>query len=252
MLKLISWNVNGLRAQVRKGFLEKLEALDPDILCLQEIKLSEGQLALDLEHYEEYYNYAKRKGYSGTAIFTKKKPLSVTYGIGIPEHDQEGRVITMAFESFILVTCYTPNSKRGLERLDYRQVWEDAFLAYLKKLEEDKPVVVCGDLNVAHNDIDLANPASNHKNAGFTDEERAKFNQLLDNGFIDTFRYFHPDETEAYTWWSNFANSRARNIGWRIDYFLASEALKPRLISASIHADVMGSDHCPVELQLEA
>lgn len=252
MLKLISWNVNGLRAQVRKGFLEKLEALDPDILCLQEIKLTEGQLELDLEHYEEYYNYAERKGYSGTAIFTKKKPLSVTYGIGIPEHDQEGRVITMAFESFILVTCYTPNSKRGLERLDYRQVWEDAFLAYLKKLEEDKPVVVCGDLNVAHNDIDLANPASNHKSAGFTDEERAKFNQLLDNGFIDTFRYFHPDETEAYTWWSNFANSRARNIGWRIDYFLASEALKPRLISASIHADVMGSDHCPVELQLEA
>lgn len=252
MLKLISWNVNGLRAQVRKGFLEKLDALDPDILCLQEIKLSEGQLELDLENYEEYYNYAERKGYSGTAIFTKKKPLSVTYGIGIPEHDQEGRVITMAFESFILVTCYTPNSKRGLERLDYRQVWEDAFLAYLKKLEEDKPVVVCGDLNVAHNDIDLANPASNHKNAGFTDEERAKFNQLLDNGFIDTFRYFHPDETEAYTWWSNFANSRARNIGWRIDYFLASEALKPRLISAAIHADVMGSDHCPVELQLEA
>lgn len=252
MLKLISWNVNGLRAQVRKGFLEKLDALDPDILCLQEIKLSEGQLELDLENYEEYYNYAERKGYSGTAIFTKKKPLSVTYGIGIPEHDQEGRVITMAFESFILVTCYTPNSKRGLERLDYRQVWEDAFLAYLKKLEEDKPIVVCGDLNVAHNDIDLANPASNHKNAGFTDEERAKFNQLLDNGFIDTFRYFHPDETEAYTWWSNFANSRARNIGWRIDYFLASEALKPRLISASIHADVMGSDHCPVELQLEA
>lgn len=252
MLKLISWNVNGLRAQVRKGFLEKLEALDPDILCLQEIKLSEGQLELDLENYEEYYNYAERKGYSGTAIFTKKKPLSVTYGIGIPEHDQEGRVITMAFESFILVTCYTPNSKRGLERLDYRQVWEDAFLAYLKKLEEDKPVVVCGDLNVAHNDIDLANPTSNHKNAGFTDEERAKFNQLLDNGFIDTFRYFHPDETEAYTWWSNFANSRARNIGWRIDYFLASEALKPRLISAAIHADVMGSDHCPVELQLEA
>ena len=252
MLKLISWNVNGLRAQVRKGFLEKLEALDPDILCLQEIKLSEGQLELDLENYEEYYNYAERKGYSGTAIFTKKKPLSVTYGIGIPEHDQEGRVITMAFESFILVTCYTPNSKRGLERLDYRQVWEDAFLAYLKKLEEDKPIVVCGDLNVAHNNIDLANPASNHKNAGFTDEERAKFNQLLDNGFIDTFRYFHPDETEAYTWWSNFANSRARNIGWRIDYFLASNALKPRLISAAIHADVMGSDHCPVELQLEA
>lgn len=250
MIKLMSWNVNGLRAQVRKGFLDKLDELNPDVLCLQEIKLSEGQLTLDLPHYEQYYNYAERKGYSGTAILTKKKPLAVHYGIGIAEHDNEGRVITMEFPSFYLVTVYTPNSKRGLERLDYRQVWEDAFLAYLQKCEEKLPVVVCGDLNVAHQDIDLANPSSNHKNAGFTDEERAKFTQLLDHGFIDTFRYFYPDKTEAYTWWSNFANSRARNIGWRIDYFLVSEALKEHLVSASIHADVMGSDHCPVELVL--
>lgn len=250
MLKLMSWNVNGLRAQVRKGFLDKLEELNPDILCMQEIKLSEGQLTLDLPDYEQYYNYAERKGYSGTAIFTKTAPLSVHYGIGIAEHDDEGRVITMEFPSFYLVTVYTPNSKRGLERLDYRQVWEDAFLAYLKKLEETHPVVVCGDLNVAHREIDLANPSSNRKNAGFTDEERAKFNQLLDHGFIDTFRYFYPDRTEAYTWWSNFAKSRERNIGWRIDYFLVSQALEKQLVSAAIHDDVMGSDHCPVELVL--
>lgn len=250
MLKLMSWNVNGLRAQVRKGFLDKLEELNPDILCMQEIKLSEGQLTLDLPDYEQYYNYAERKGYSGTAIFTKTAPLSVQYGIGIAEHDDEGRVITMEFPSFYLVTVYTPNSKRGLERLDYRQVWEDAFLAYLKKLEEIHPVVVCGDLNVAHREIDLANPSSNRKNAGFTDEERAKFNQLLDHGFIDTFRYFYPDRTEAYTWWSNFAKSRERNIGWRIDYFLVSQALEKQLVSAAIHDDVMGSDHCPVELVL--
>ncbi len=250
MLKLMSWNVNGLRAQVRKGFLDKLEELNPDILCMQEIKLSEGQLTLDLPDYEQYYNYAERKGYSGTAIFTKTAPLSVQYGIGIAEHDDEGRVITMEFPSFYLVTVYTPNSKRGLERLDYRQVWEDAFLAYLKKLEETHPVVVCGDLNVAHREIDLANPSTNRKNAGFTDEERAKFNQLLDHGFIDTFRYFYPDRTEAYTWWSNFAKSRERNIGWRIDYFLVSQALEKRLVSAAIHDDVMGSDHCPVELVL--
>lgn len=250
MLKLMSWNVNGLRAQVRKGFLDKLEELNPDILCMQEIKLSEGQLTLDLPDYEQYYNYAERKGYSGTAIFTKKKPLDVQYGIGMAEHDDEGRVITMEFPSFYLVTVYTPNSKRALERLDYRQVWEDAFLAYLKKLEEKHPVVVCGDLNVAHQDIDLANPATNRKSAGFTDEERAKFNQLLDHGFIDTFRYFYPDRTEAYTWWSNFAKSRERNIGWRIDYFLVSQALEKQLVSAAIHDDVMGSDHCPVELVL--
>ncbi|WP_197457242.1 exodeoxyribonuclease III [Murdochiella massiliensis] len=249
-MKLMSWNVNGLRAQVRKGFLDKLEELNPDILCMQEIKLSEGQLTLDLPDYEQYYNYAERKGYSGTAIFTKTAPLSVQYGIGIAEHDDEGRVITMEFPSFYLVTVYTPNSKRGLERLDYRQVWEDAFLAYLKKLEETHPVVVCGDLNVAHREIDLANPSTNRKNAGFTDEERAKFNQLLDHGFIDTFRYFYPDRTEAYTWWSNFAKSRERNIGWRIDYFLVSQALEKRLVSAAIHDDVMGSDHCPVELVL--
>lgn len=250
MLKLMSWNVNGLRAQMRKGFLDKLEELNPDILCMQEIKLSEGQLTLDLPDYEQYYNYAERKGYSGTAIFTKKKPLDVQYGIGMAEHDDEGRVITMEFPSFYLVTVYTPNSKRALERLDYRQVWEDAFLAYLKKLEEKHPVVVCGDLNVAHQDIDLANPATNRKSAGFTDEERAKFNQLLDHGFIDTFRYFYPDRTEAYTWWSNFAKSRERNIGWRIDYFLVSQALEKQLVSAAIHDDVMGSDHCPVELVL--
>ena len=250
MLKLMSWNVNGLRAQVRKGFLDKLEELNPDILCMQEIKLSEGQLTLDLPDYEQYYNYAERKGYSGTAIFTKTTPLSVQYGIGIAEHDDEGRVITMEFPSFYLVTVYTPNSKRGLERLDYRQVWEDAFLGYLKKLEETHPVVVCGDLNVAHREMDLANPSSTRKNAGFTDEERAKFNQLLDHGFIDTFRYFYPDRTEAYTWWSNFAKSRERNIGWRIDYFLVSQALKKQLVSAAIHDDVMGSDHCPVELVL--
>lgn len=250
MLKLMSWNVNGLRAQVRKGFLDKLEELNPDILCMQEIKLSEGQLTLDLPDYEQYYNYAERKGYSGTAIFTKKKPLDVQYGIGMAEHDDEGRVITMEFPSLYLVTVYTPNSKRALERLDYRQVWEDAFLTYLKKLEEKHPVVVCGDLNVAHQDIDLANPATNRKSAGFTDEERAKFNQLLDHGFIDTFRYFYPDRTEAYTWWSNFAKSRERNIGWRIDYFLVSQALEKQLVSAAIHDDVMGSDHCPVELVL--
>lgn len=250
MLKLMSWNVNGLRAQVRKGFLDKLEELNPDILCMQEIKLSEGQLTLDLLDYEQYYNYAERKGYSGTAIFTKTTPLNVQYGIGIAEHDDEGRVIMMEFPSFYLVTVYTPNSKRGLERLDYRQVWEDAFLAYLKKLEETHPVVVCGDLNVAHREIDLANPSTNRKNAGFTDEERAKFNQLLDHGFIDTFRYFYPDRAEAYTWWSNFAKSRERNIGWRIDYFLVSQALEKQLVSAAIHDDVMGSDHCPVELVL--
>ncbi len=251
MLKLISWNVNGLRAQMRKGFLDKVEELHPDVLCMQEIKLSEGQLTIDLPNYEQYYNYAQRKGYSGTAIFTKKTPLSVHYGIGIAEHDDEGRVITMEFPSFYLVTVYTPNSKRGLERLDYRQVWEDAFLAYLQKLEKTLPVVVCGDMNVAHQDIDLANPSTNHKSAGFTDEERAKFNQLLHHGFIDTFRYFYPDQAEAYTWWSNFARSRERNIGWRIDYFLVSQVFEKQLVSAAIHADVMGSDHCPVELVLD-
>ncbi|MDD7593771.1 MAG: exodeoxyribonuclease III [Peptoniphilaceae bacterium] len=251
MQKLISWNVNGLRAQMKRGFLEKYHAFDADYFCLQEIKLQAGQLEIDLPDRYEFYNYAERKGYSGTAIFAKTEPLSVTYGIGMPEHDTEGRVITLETPHYYLVTVYTPNSKRNLERLDYRQVWEDDFLAYLKSLERTKPVVVCGDMNVAHNDIDLANPATNHKSAGFSDEERAKFNQLLDAGFIDTFRHFYPDQTEAYTWWSNFAKSRERNIGWRIDYFLVSAALAPHLVDAKIHADVMGSDHCPVELLLD-
>lgn len=251
MLKLISWNVNGLRAAVRKGFLDSMAALDPDFICLQEIKLSEGQLELDLEGYEEYYNYAQRKGYSGTAIFTKHTPQSVSYGLGMEEHDQEGRVITLEYADFFLITVYTPNSKRGLERLPYREVWEDVFLDYLKKLEEKKPVIVCGDLNVAHKEIDLANPSTNHKSAGFTDQERQKFQNMMDHGLIDTFRYFYPDQTEAYSWWSNFARSRERNVGWRIDYFLVSDGLKDRLVDAKIHADIRGSDHCPVELLLK-
>lgn len=251
MLKFISWNVNGLRAAVRKGFLSALEEWDADFICLQEIKLSEGQLTLDLPAYRQYYNYAERKGYSGTAIFSKHEPLSVSYDMGIAEHDTEGRIICLEMETFYLVNVYTPNSKRGLERLDYRQVWEDDFLAYLKKLEETKPVIVCGDLNVAHKEIDLANPATNRKNAGFTDEERAKFNQLLDAGFIDTYRHFYPDKTEVYSWWSYFAKSRERNIGWRIDYFLTSEVLEDRLVDAKIHMETMGSDHCPVELLLK-
>lgn len=251
MIKLYSWNVNGLRAQMNKGFLEKFDAMNADILCLQEIKLSEGQLELSLPGYHQFYNYAQRKGYSGTAIFSRYQPVQVTYGIGIAEHDQEGRVITAEFPQFYLVTVYTPNSKRGLLRLEYRQEWEDAFLAYLKALEKLKPVIFCGDLNVAHKEIDLANPSANRKNAGFSDEERAKFQQTLDAGFIDTYRAFYPDQAGAYTWWSNFAKSRERNIGWRIDYFLISESLRPRLLDAKIHADVMGSDHCPVELIMD-
>ncbi len=251
MLKFISWNVNGIRAAIRKGFIESMSALDPDFICLQEIKLSEGQLDLHYPGYEQYYNYAQRKGYSGTAIFTKHKPLSVSHGIGIPEHDDEGRVLCLEYPHFYLVSVYTPNSKRALERLDYRQIWEDVFLAYLKSLEQHKPVVVCGDLNVAHRDIDLANPKTNHRSAGFTDEERAKFVQLLDAGMIDTYRHFYPDKTEVYSWWSNFAKSRERNIGWRIDYFLVSSSLRDRLVDADIHMDIMGSDHCPVELKLD-
>lgn len=251
MLKFISWNVNGIRAAIRKGFIESMSALDPDFICLQEIKLSAGQLDLIYPGYEQYYNYAERKGYSGTAIFTKYPPLSVSSGIGMPEHDNEGRVLCLEYEEFYLVTVYTPNSKRALERLDYRQIWEDVFLSYLKKLEEHKPVIVCGDLNVAHRDIDLANPSTNHRSAGFTDEERAKFVQLLDAGMIDTYRHFYPDATEVYSWWSNFAKSRERNVGWRIDYFLVSEGLKDRLVDAKIHMDIMGSDHCPVELDLD-
>ena len=249
-MKLISWNVNGIRACVGKGFLDYFKEADADVFCIQETKMQAGQLELDLEGYEQYWNYAQRKGYSGTAIFTKKKPLSVSYGIGIEEHDTEGRVITLEFEDFYIITVYTPNSQNELARLDYRMEWEDAFLSYLKKLEENKPVIICGDLNVAHQEIDLKNPKTNRKNAGFTDEERGKFQTLLDNGFIDTFRYFYPDQTGIYSWWSYRFQARAKNAGWRIDYFLVSDSLKDRLTDAKIHTDVMGSDHCPVELVL--
>ena len=250
-MKLISWNVNGIRACVGKGFLDYFKEADADVFCIQETKMQAGQLELDLEGYEQYWNYAQRKGYSGTAIFTKKKPLSVSYGIGIEEHDTEGRVITLEFEDFYMITVYTPNSQNELARLDYRMEWEDAFLSYLKKLEENKPVIVCGDLNVAHQEIDLKNPKTNRKNAGFTDEERGKFQTLLDNGFIDTFRYFYPDQTGIYSWWSYRFQARAKNAGWRIDYFLVSDSLKDRLTDAKIHTDVMGSDHCPVELDMD-
>ena len=247
-MKLISWNVNGLRACMTKGFMDAFESLNADIFCLQETKLSEGQLALELPGYHQYWNYAEKKGYSGTAIFTREEPLSAAYGIGISEHDHEGRVITLEYEKFYFVTVYTPNSQDGLKRLDYRMEWEKAFLAYLKKLEEKKPVIFCGDLNVAHQEIDLKNPKTNRKNAGFTDEERARFSELLKEGFVDTFRYFYPEETGIYSWWSYRFHAREKNAGWRIDYFCVSECLKERLVSASIHTEVTGSDHCPVEL----
>ncbi|MBC1570008.1 exodeoxyribonuclease III [Listeria sp. FSL L7-1425] len=249
-MKLISWNVNGLRAAVKKGFLEYFEEVNADIFCLQETKLQEGQIELDLPAYKDYWNYAVKKGYSGTAIFTKVEPLSVQYGLGVPEHDTEGRVITLEFEEFFMVTVYTPNSQAELKRLDYRMTFEDAILEYLKNLDKTKPVVLCGDLNVAHEEIDLKNPKTNRKNAGFSDEERAKFSAFLDAGFIDSFRYFYPDLTDAYSWWSYRMNARARNTGWRIDYFVVSERLKDKLVDAKIHADVLGSDHCPVELEL--
>ncbi|EAG1711029.1 exodeoxyribonuclease III [Listeria monocytogenes] len=249
-MKLISWNVNGLRAAVKKGFLEYFEEVDADIFCLQETKLQEGQIELDLPAHKDYWNYAVKKGYSGTAIFTKVEPLSVQYGLGVPEHDTEGRVITLEFEEFFMVTVYTPNSQAELKRLDYRMTFEDAILEYVKNLDKTKPVVLCGDLNVAHEEIDLKNPKTNRKNAGFSDEERAKFSAFLDAGFIDSFRYFYPDLTDAYSWWSYRMNARARNTGWRIDYFVVSERLKDKLVDAKIHADVLGSDHCPVELEL--
>lgn len=251
MKKLISWNVNGLRACAKKGFLEYFKEADADIFCIQESKLQEGQIDLDLEGYYDYWNYAEKKGYSGTAVFTKEKPLNVKIGIGIEEHDNEGRVITLEFNEFYLVNVYTPNSKRGLERIDYRMVWEDVFKAYLKSLEENKPVIVCGDLNVAHNEIDLKNPNSNRKNAGFSDEERGKVAELLDSGFIDTYRYFYPDTENVYSWWSYMFNARANNAGWRIDYFLVSEILKDKLKDAKIHMEIMGSDHCPVEVTVD-
>lgn len=251
MTKLISWNVNGLRACVKKGFLDFFKEIDADVFCIQESKLQEGQIDLELPGYYQYWNYAVKKGYSGTAMFTKKEPLNVQYGIGIEEHDQEGRVITAEFEDYYVVTVYTPNSQNELVRLDYRMKWEDDFRSFLKKLEESKPVIVCGDLNVAHNEIDLKNPKNNHKNAGFSDEERAKFSELLEAGFIDTFRYFYKEQEGIYSWWTYRFKAREKNAGWRIDYFCVSKSLESRLLDAKIHTEIYGSDHCPVELTLQ-
>lgn len=250
-MKLISWNVNGIRACVQKGFIDFFRKSEADIFCIQETKMQEGQLELELPGYYQYWNYARKKGYSGTAVFTKKEPLSAVYGIGTEEHDQEGRVITLEYEDFYLVTVYTPNSQNDLLRLPYRMKWEKDFLAYLKALEEKKPVVFCGDLNVAHKEIDLKNPKTNRKNAGFTDEERQKFTELLEAGFIDTFRYFYPETEGMYSWWSYRFQARAKNAGWRIDYFCVSECLRDRLVDAKILSEVTGSDHCPVELEME-
>ena len=250
-MKFISWNVNGLRACVTKGFMEFFNEIDADIFCLQETKLQEGQIDLDLEGYYDYWNYAQKKGYSGTAIFSKNKALDVKYGIGIEEHDNEGRVITLEFEDFYFVTVYTPNSQQGLKRLEYRMQWEDDFRDYLNRLDEIKPVIMCGDLNVAHTEIDLKNPKTNRKNAGFTDDERNKFTDFLNSGFIDTYRFFNPDKEGVYSWWSYRFNARNNNAGWRIDYFCASDKLKDRLVSANIHTEILGSDHCPVELVIK-
>lgn len=250
-MRFVSWNVNGLRACIKKGFLDYFNDINADFFCLQEIKMSEGQLNLELEGYETFYNYAQRKGYSGTAIFTKFKPLSVKYGMGMEEHDNEGRLITLEYDDFFLVTCYTPNSKQELLRLDYRMVWEDAFRNYLLDLNKTKSVIVCGDLNVAHKEIDLKNPKTNRKNAGFTDEEREKMSILLDSGFTDTFRFFYPDKENEYSWWSYFGKSRERNTGWRIDYFLTSKDMDDRLVDAQIHQSILGSDHCPVYLEIK-
>ena len=249
-MKLISWNVNGIRACVKKGFLEFFEKVDADIFCLQETKLQEGQIVLDLDGYHQYWNYAEKKGYSGTAIFTKVEPINVYYGLGIEEHDTEGRVITLEYEDFYLVTVYTPNSQRELARLDYRMKWEDDFRVYLKDLDMKKPVILCGDLNVAHKEIDLENPSTNKKNAGFTDEERVKMTTLIESGFIDSFRHIYPDKEDAYTWWSYMRQARDRNVGWRIDYFMVSKQLEDKIKSATIHSEVLGSDHCPVELTI--
>lgn len=250
-MKLISWNVNGLRACVGKGFLEYFNEQQADIFCLQETKLQEGQIELELNGYYQYWNYAEKKGYSGTAIFTKKEPISVQYGIGIEKHDNEGRVITLEFEKFYMVTVYTPNSQEKLARLDYRMEWEEEFRNYLLELDKLKPVIVCGDLNVAHNEIDLKNPKSNRRNAGFSDEEREKMSKLLDSGFVDSFRYFYPNKTDVYSWWSYRFSARAKNAGWRIDYFLVSEKLKENMRDAEIHTEILGSDHCPVVLNIE-
>lgn len=251
MKKLISWNVNGLRACVKKGFLDYFNEVNADIFCIQETKLQEGQIDLDLKDYHMYWNYAEKKGYSGTALFTKEEPISVKYGLGIEEHDTEGRVITAEFDNYYVVTVYTPNSQDKLARIDYRMAWEDVFRDYLKELEKNKPVIVCGDLNVAHKEIDLKNPKTNRKNAGFSDEERKKFSILLDSGFIDTFRYFYPELEGVYSWWSYRFNARKNNAGWRIDYFLVSNSLKDKLINAKIHSEILGSDHCPIELEIK-
>ena len=250
-MKYISWNVNGLRAVLGKNFTEVFDSLDADAFCLQETKLSAGQLELELPGYKQYWNYAEKKGYSGTAVFTKHEPLDVTYGIGVEEHDHEGRVITLEYADHYLITVYVPNSQDGLKRLDYRMEWEDAFLSYIKGLDKKKPVIYCGDLNVAHEEIDLKNPKTNHMNAGFTDEERAKFGAVLNAGFIDSFRYFYPEQADVYSWWSYRMRARERNTGWRIDYFVVSEKLKDRMRDAKIHSDIMGSDHCPVELTID-
>ena len=250
-MKFISWNVNGLRACVQKGFLDFFNEIDADFFCIQESKLQEGQIDLQLDGYHQYWNYAEKKGYSGTAIFTKHEPLNVSYGIGIEEHDHEGRVITLEYPEYYMITVYVPNSQNELARLPYRMKWEEDFLAYLKKLEEKKPVIFCGDLNVAHKEIDLKNPKTNHKNAGFTDEERGCFTRLVENGFVDTFRYFYPDQKDIYSWWSYRFSARAKNAGWRIDYFCVSESLKDKLRDAKIHTEILGSDHCPVELDID-
>ena len=251
MKKMISWNVNGLRAVMGKNFMEVFEQLDADIFCLQETKLQAGQLELTLPDYYMYWNYAEKKGYSGTALFTKEEPLSVSYGIGLEEHDREGRVITAEFPEYYVLTVYVPNSQNELKRLPYRMEWEDAWRNYIQCLNEKKPIIYCGDLNVAHEEIDLKNPATNHKNAGFTDEERAKMSRLLDAGYIDTFRLLHPDAIDEYSWWSYRMKARDRNVGWRIDYFIVSEALRDRVKGASIHQEIFGSDHCPIELDIE-
>ena len=249
-MKFISWIVNGLRACVQKGFLEYFNSTDADFFCIQESKLQEGQIALDLPSYHQYWNYAEKKGYSGTAIFTRHEPISVSYGLNIPEHDTEGRVITLEYGNFYLVTCYTPNSQNELARLSYRMQWEDAFRSYLIELDQKKPVILCGDLNVAHEEIDLKNPKTNHKNAGFSDEERNKMTELLDAGFTDTFRYFYPDAENIYSWWSYRFKAREKNAGWRIDYFITSKRLDTQLKDAAIHTDIFGSDHCPIELTI--
>lgn len=249
-MKMVSWNVNGLRACVTKGFVDIFNKLDADIFCLQETKLQEGQIDLPLEGYYQYWNYAEKKGYSGTAIFTKKEPLAVTNGIGIDEHNTEGRVITLEFQDFFFVTCYTPNSQNELKRLDYRMKWEDDFREYLLRLNKKKPVILCGDLNVAHNEIDLKNPKTNRKNAGFSDEEREKMTILLNSGFTDSFRYLYPDKEGIYSWWSYRFNARKNNAGWRIDYFITSDSIKDKIIDSKIHTDIMGSDHCPIELDI--